>query len=93
MCQKSKNTKMEFVYSKLEYKKLLKKFKGSVPKLNKYVQSNIPEYIAKNKNTSYDKVKKKVYLSAETNDIISTFCISKNINRAELAALIKQDIL
>ena len=93
MCQKSKNTKMEFVYSKLEYKKLLKKFKGSVPKLNKHIQSNILAYIDNNNKTAYDKVKKKVYLSAETNDIISTFCISKNINRAELAALIKQDIL
>lgn len=93
MCQKSKNTKMEFIYSEMEYKKLLKKFKGNVSKLNKHIQNSIPAYIDNNKKTAYDKVKKKVYLSAETNDIISTFCISKNINRAELATFIKQDIL
>lgn len=93
MCQKSKNTKMEFVYSQLEYEKLLKKFKGNVSKLNKHIQTRISLYIDTNKKTAFDKVKKKVYLSAETNDNISAFCISKNINRAELARLIKQDIL
>ena len=93
MCQKSKNIKMEFIYSEIEYDKLLAKFKGNVPKLNKHIQNSTLAYIDTNKKTKYDKVKKKVYLNSEMNDIVSSFCITKNINRAELANFIKLDIL
>lgn len=93
MCQKSKNGKFVVTYQKDEHKKLLKKFKGNVSKLNKHIQERITTYINDNNKTTYPKLKKSIYISAETNDLISTFCIDKNINRAELANLIKQDIL
>lgn len=90
---KNKNGSFWFEYHNGSHGKLLKKFKGSVADLNVEIKNILLEYISKNKNSSYIKTRKKVYLTAIENEDVAEFCNQKNLSRPELAELVKNEFI
>lgn len=93
MSTKPKNSKFKVSYSEEEYSHLMKKYKGDISNLNKAIKNSIRRFMDSNRKTTYDKIRKDVYVSAELNEDIAIFCIDKNINRSQMAELIKKDLL
>lgn len=84
---KNNNGRFRFFHSKKEYKDFLEKCNDDISTLNKKLKQAVLNYMSENKNTSYEETRKDIYISADENDAITSFCNKKKISRSRLAEL------